>query len=124
MPYTIKVSKDNKFIETISIGAMNNAVARQQNLEAQALGFEHNIDRFLVDVTESRFEGSALDHYGFANESVMKAEQYNRYARVAILVHPEDDSHNFIETVSRNAGFDITIFRDRDAAVHHLTHDL
>jgi hypothetical protein len=124
MSYKIAVSKDKKYIEVKSTGVMNNAVARQQNKEVQSLGFALNIDRFLVDVSESRYEEGIVGHYEFINNRKMPENQYNRYARIALLVHPDDDSHNFVETVSRNAGFDITIFRDRDAAVHHLTHDL
>jgi hypothetical protein len=40
--------------------------------------------------------------------------------RVAVLVRPEDHSHDFAETVTKNAGQDITIFRDREAAINHL----
>ena len=124
MSYTISVSEDRKYIITISIGKLDNEIARQQNMEAQALGKQMGIDRFFVDMVESRYEGGPIAHYEFANSRKLSPDQYNRYARVAILVQEDDHSHDFVETVSRNAGFDITIFRDREEAIHHLTHDL
>jgi hypothetical protein len=124
MPYTITVSEDKKYIVTKSVGGVNNNTAKQQNIAAQAVGFEYNIDRFLVDLIESSYEGTILDQYEFTYRKTMTEDQYNRYARIAILVNPDDHSHDFIETVGRNAGFNITIFCDRDAAIQHLIHDL
>jgi hypothetical protein len=40
---------------------------------------------------------------------------------VALLVDPEDHSHDFVETVGRNAGLNVTLFRDRDAAKQYLS---
>ena len=124
MPYTITVSEDKKYIISKSIGGFTNEMARQQNIDGYALGLKLGIDRFLVDLIDSPYEGSAIDHYEFANTRTEEQEQYNRYSRVALLVHPDDHSHDFFETVSRNAGFDVTIFRDREAAIQHLIHDL
>jgi hypothetical protein len=44
----------------------------------------------------------------------------DRAARVAILVRPDDISHNFVETVSRNAGYNVRVFRERKAAIDWL----
>jgi hypothetical protein len=124
MPYKITVSDDKKYIITKSIGGLNNDIAGQQNREAQALAMELGIDRFLVDMVESSYEGGPIEHYEFANTRDFTPDRYNRYARVAILVRPDDDSHDFFETVARNAGFDITIFRNREEAIQHLIGDM
>ncbi len=41
----------------------------------------------------------------------------NRNSRIAILVDLNDKSHNFIETVLRNAGYNCRIFFNEDAVV-------
>ena len=46
------------------------------------------------------------------------------FARVALLVSPGDHSHDFVETAARNAYLDVTLFRDKDAAVRHLLQGL
>lgn len=43
---------------------------------------------------------------------------------VALLVSPDDHSHDFIETVARNAGLNVTIFTDLQAAKAYLTGDI
>ena len=45
---------------------------------------------------------------------------FARSAHVAILVSPDDRSHDFIETVNRNAGYNVRVFRDADAAISWL----
>ena len=124
MPYTITVSDDKKYIISKSTGGFTNEMARQQNVDGYALGLKLGINRFLIDVVDSTYEGTPIDHYEFANTRTESQKQYSHYSRIAILVHPLDHSHDFFETVSRNAGFDVTIFRDREEAIQHLIHDL
>jgi len=40
--------------------------------------------------------------------------------RVAILVDPEDKSHDFNEIVLNNIGMPVVLFRDWDQAVQYL----
>lgn len=42
----------------------------------------------------------------------------------ALQVSPDDHSHDFIETVARNAGLSVTIFTDLQAAKAYLTEDV
>ncbi|MHB9027638.1 MAG: hypothetical protein ACYC9O_02595 [Candidatus Latescibacterota bacterium] len=72
-----------------------------------------------MDVTESRNIESSTKGYQFAHSDMM-TDKIDRFARVAMLVSPGDHSHDFIETVSRNAGLNVTLFRDREQAVRHL----
>ena len=44
----------------------------------------------------------------------------DRFACFAALVDPYEHTHDFFEAVARGAGFDFTLFRDRDLAVEHL----
>ena len=58
----------------------------------------------------------------FAYKDMQLAEGIDLNAIVATLVSPDDHSHDFIETVSRNAGLNVTLFTDLDLAKQHLRH--
>lgn len=63
--------------------------------------WELGINKYLVDFTETRNTDTVLDSYEFAYKDMVGIEGL---ARVATLVSPGDNSHNFIETVAINAG--------------------
>ncbi len=119
MNYTITVSEDGLYIILTIVGTIGRRSAMPPNVEAHALGERLGIQRYLVDVTGARNREPAVDAYEFAHRDLAGAP-LNRFARVALLVAPDDHSHDFVETVSRNAGHDVTLFRDRAAAVAHL----
>lgn len=58
--------------------------------------------------------------FKFAYEDIIAPPGIDKKARVAILASPEDHSHDFVETATRNAGLDVTLFRDRGLAIRHL----
>ena len=121
MKYTIKPSKDGKYIILTIVGEINSQSAMKQNLEAHALGKELGINRYLVDVTEARNTDSVLESYEFANIDMRETEGFDIHAQVATLVSPGDHSHDFIETVARNSGLSVKIFTDPDLARQYLT---
>jgi hypothetical protein len=123
MKYTIRPSKDGKYIILKIVGEINSQSAMNQNLEAHAMGRELGINRYLVDVTEARNTDSAADSFNFANKDMKETEGIDVYARVATLVSPEDHSHDFIETVTRNSGLFVKIFTDPDLARQFLTEE-
>ncbi len=120
MSYTIGLSDDHKYIVIKVKGEMTSKLAMQQNVEAHALGTRLGIHLYLVDVTEARNVDTAVSTYNFANEDMHEEPVIDVHARVAMLVSPEDHSHDFVETTSRNAGLDVTLFRDRKLAIRHL----
>ena len=122
MSCTINASENGKYIIQKVIGTYNRKLALKNDIEAHALGKKLGINRYLVDVVECINTESSAEKYKFAYED-MKTESIDRSARVAILTHPDDHSHDFIETVIRNAGFDVTLFRDRKLAIKHLCDD-
>jgi hypothetical protein len=121
MKYTIKPSKDGKYIILTVVGEINRQSAMKQNLEAHALGKKLGINRHLVDVTEARNTDSVAESYDFAYTDMKETEGIDIYARVATLVSPGDHSHDFIETVARNSGLNVKIFTDPDLARQFLT---
>ena len=99
---------------------INRETAMRNNREAHALGQKLGITSYLVDVTEARNTDSVMDSYNFAYSDMPNAEDIDKTARVALLVNPDDTSHDFIETVARNAGLSVTKFTDRELAISFI----
>ena len=118
----MNASDDGSYVILKVTGTITHDRALKYDLEAHAFGAARGISRYLMDLTECRNVDSTTGKYRFAYED-MKSPGIDRRARVALLVNPDDHSHDFIETVCQNAGLDVTLFTDRAAAVRHLRRD-
>ena len=123
MSYSVKPSEDGKYIILKHWGEIDRKLTTQRNLEAHALGAELGITRHLVDLTEAKHVDTVINTYEFAYKDMRLLPGINKDARVAVLVSPDDHSHDFVETVTRNAGQNVTLFRNREAAIRHLLKD-
>lgn len=121
MAHSIEVSPCGRYIILTATGDYTRALAMADNLEAHALGAKLGIRRYLVDVTGARNIESVLDQYEFAYQDMAVDEGIDRHARVALLVAPEDHSHDFVAVAVANSGVDIRLFTDRAEAERHLT---
>lgn len=117
---TNTVSPNGKYIIQKIVGEINAEIALDLNRETHALGRRLGIRYYLSDLTECRNTDSMFDNYNFAYNDMPADPGIDRSARVALLVAPEDHSHDFVETACRNAGLNVTLFRDRDKAIRHL----
>jgi len=120
MTYSITASDDKKYIIVKVVGTISRQLAIQYNLEAHALGKELGIDRFLLDFTECKNTDTVMRNYKYVYDD-MKNPGINQAARTAMLVSPNEHSHDFIEALFRDAGADVTLFHDRELALWHLT---
>ena len=120
MSSTINLSEDGTYIFVKVHGEINRQLAMQQNLEAHALGAKLNIHLYLVDLLESQNTDSVVQNYNFAYQDMKMEPGIDRFARVAMIVRPDDHSHDFVEVVLRNAGQNVRIFTDRAAAMDYL----
>ena len=124
MSYSIKPSDDGNYIILKHWGEINRELTTKRNLEAHALGAELGITRHLVDLTEAKHVDTVTNTYEFAYKDMRFLSGIKKNARVAVLVSPDDHSHDFVATVARNAGQNVTLFRDREAAIQHLLKNL
>ena len=120
MSHKLNVSDDQKYIIMTATGELTNEIADQQMADLYKLANEMGIKNFLIDLVNCRFVGSTIEQYEYASSEVPESGFVNRGDKFAFLVHPDDHSHDFVETVSRNSGFDVTLFRDREKAINHL----
>jgi hypothetical protein len=121
MEYQITLSEDRRYIVITVRGDINRHSAMQINQEAHEMGRKIGVNRYLMDVRESRNTDSVVDQYEFAYRDMQCCEKIDRFARVAMLVSPEDHSHDFIATVCVNSGLNVAQFTDLQQAIHFLT---
>ena len=114
------ISPDGKYIIHTIVGEINARIANELNHDLVEMGRRHNINRYLTDLTECRNVDSVVDNYNFAYRDLPSDPAINRSDRVALLVAAEDHSHDFIAITCQNAGFNVTLFRDREEAIRHL----
>lgn len=119
MNYSIEIIDEHNFIQLTIRGEITREKAFAMNQEAHKLGKENGIRKYLVDVTEARNVDTVLNNYEIAHKD-MDNEMINRYSRVAFLAHPDDHSHDFIETVFQNAGHLVKLFRNKEEALLYL----
>jgi len=120
MDYTITPSIDGMIIMLKIKGNITRKTAMQMNLEAHALGRQLKVRRYLVDATEAKNVDDPLDDYEFAHWDMRQMEGIDKQARVAALVSPNDHSHDFMETVSKNAGLHFKLFTDPVEAKQYI----
>ena len=119
MQYTISLSADGTFIILKYVGDITRKSVVAPTIEAHALGNEMKIDRFLVDATEATNVETVLENYEFVNLD-LPTMPLDKFARIALLVRPDDHSHDFVVTAARNSHVAITLFVDRELAERHL----
>ncbi len=118
MEHHISPSADGKYIILKYVGNITARLAINPTIEAHVLGEKLKIDRYLVDATEARNVDTVLENYTFVHEYIKG--KVNMYARVALLVAPDDSSHDFIVTASQNVSSNMRKFTDRESAERYL----
>lgn len=120
MHYSIKLADNNDYIAMKVYGPMNRQIVMEMFMESCTLGKEHGIKKFFMNLTDAINDDSTTDQYHLANTDLATADFVDRTAKVAALVAPNDHSHDFIETVIRNVGFNLRLFRKREDAMEFL----
>lgn len=120
MEYSITPEGTGKYIIIKIKGNLRRQDSMQIITEAYDVGAELGIQQYLMDVTEASHSWPLGVDYVFVNQDLQHQIKFNRSARTAVLVSPEDVSHDFILTVAMNAGLNINVFRDRDDALEFL----
>lgn len=114
------VSGDGRYVISTVTGDFAAKEMLAAVLEAYKFAEEHGITRQLADVTKARNVDSVSRNYDFAYSEFQAVVAIDKRLRVAILVSPDDHSHDFAETVMQNAGLNVALFRDRDRAIAYL----
>lgn len=119
MSFEIKVSDSGKYIVLRVNENMTRELAERLGTEALYLGSKENITCYLYDLRNSVNVESINANYIFANQDMKKLET-NPSNKIAMLTSPSDRSHDFVEIVLRNAGFNVKLFVDEAEALTWL----
>lgn len=120
MSHIISTPDDAKYIELKFLVDFTREKAIQGIIESHTLGRKIEVNRYLVDLRGVRNNASVFTTYEFSYRDLIFHPEFDKAARVVLLVDADDHSHDFSETVLRNAGMNVRLFRDRDLAVQHL----
>lgn len=120
MNYSVKVSEEGDCILVDVNGNIDGRTAFQFTTESYKLGKRLGITKYFVDLRNSRNIQKVGDKYHLVNQDLINVPEINKGAKVSCIVNPDDHSHDFIETLMRNSGFNFTIFRDINEAHNHL----
>lgn len=123
MSYTIEISESGKFFRIRVEGEVSVELANEWSMELMELSSVRGIQRYLFDTRTARNVSSMVQNYNFAYHDSHEL-QLSRSARSVILACQEDDSHNFVVTTMRNAGFNVKLFTDESSAVAWLEEEV
>lgn len=116
MGHTVFLSDCGRFVVCRVHDDITIERARQFTEDTVAFGKRHQITLFLYDVRGVRNIETVFRNYQFANEDMARMN-VDRAGSVAVVTDPDDHSHDFVETAIRNAGYDVRMFCDHDAAL-------
>jgi hypothetical protein len=122
MKYKIFKSENNRYIVVQVVEPMSRDLAIEIAIEVDKKRKEFNIKNLLYDMRSSKNVESITTNYFFAYEDLKKIN-IDKSMRVAILANPSDDSHDFVGTAIRNAGYNVCLFKEERLAVGWLEED-
>ena len=119
MSYEIRTSENGRYIICRVTQSITVELAREFTIALDQLSRSQRIKRFLVDVRGAPNVASVFQNFDFANKDMADLD-LQRDVRSAILVGANDRSHDFVETVTQNAGYGVRVFDDEAAAIAWL----
>jgi hypothetical protein len=122
MDYNLTLAPDGSYAVLTIDKDVTPASTVERQRAMQAFATAHGVSRFLLDTRGKRYTGSDFDLYTFARRT-LPTESFDRRWRVALVTSHDDDSHDFLETVARNVGYNVMVFKDYDKGVAWLTGD-
>lgn len=117
--YAIDVSEPDHFIRVRVFAPLTRGLAREVAMALKQLDEKIDGTGFLADVRGAPNIGGPANNYEFAYKD-MAAMGLSRSKRAAILADPGESTHNFPETVIRNAGYNVRLFFDEAQAIDWL----
>jgi hypothetical protein len=123
MNYKTFLSENGKYAVCEVTGVITEENALEFTEASNQLIHAANVRRLLTDVRNASNKLDVLENYSYAYDS-MGDLNLRKDIRTAILVDKNDRSHDFMETVALNAGYNVRIFRDKEAAISWLNEDM
>lgn len=122
MSHKIFLSENGKYLVCEVTGLITFDILREFASELNSISRATGVKRLLHDVRYATNVINISQNYKYAYED-MDGLELQRDVRSAILTDPADRTHDFVETVSQNAGYNVRIFHDEDAAISWLNEE-
>jgi hypothetical protein len=122
MQYKITPAPDNSYIFCKVTGNITAIEALEINMELHSVGKKFKIKKYLIDMTQCQNVDTVFNTYQYAYKDLRNAP-IDLSAQTAVLISPEDHSHDFLETVLANSGVNILYFRELEKAEKYLFGD-
>ncbi len=117
--YTLSIPTSEDYVLIDINSPMTVELGLRCGREAAELGKQRRINRFLFDLRGAPNVEPVLPNYNFAYKDLQRFG-FSHMARSALLTDAEDKSHDFLETLFINAGYEVRLFRDEAQAVAWL----
>ena len=119
LEYQIALSDDGSYIRITFFVDMTNELAERSLFEGYRLSEETGVLKHLIDVTRVRSAQSTTDMYMLAYKRLSVSPLYRNF-KIAVVTHPDDNSHDFVETLLLNIGANGKVFKNEDKAIAWL----
>jgi hypothetical protein len=119
LKYEIALADDGSYIRNTVFVDMTNELVEGFLGDIYRISEESGIFKHLADVSRVHSTQSIADMYWLSYE-VFQSSPVFKILEIAILTHPDDQSHDFIETLLINIGVMGKIFRNEDDALSWL----
>ena len=120
MDYLIGISDDRSFVIVNLKKKVPSIYVLIFTQETVRLAKKFGINSFLFDIRTIDNTWGTIEKYTFAKDLEKFGRQ--RHDKVALLVAAGNKTHSFIETVTRNQGYNTRIFTRNKDAVAWLKH--
>jgi hypothetical protein len=119
MSFEVSLADSGKYVICRVCDPITTEFALQFGKAATETSQQYGLARQLYDVRSVRNVDSIYHNYDFAYKDMVNLDlEFDN--RAAILVDPADRSHDFVEVVSRNAGYNVRVFVDEQQAIAWL----
>jgi hypothetical protein len=119
MDFEIRVVEPKQYVLLRVNSDITMDVAHRFTKELANVTDANYLYQILCDVRGVRNVSSIIENYKYAYNDVQSLG-LKHCIHSAVLASPNDDSHNFIETVTQNAGYRVKIFRAENQAIDWL----
>ena len=119
MSYKITISENGEYIIGKIYGPLNRETAQQLTREYVKIINSTGIKKILNDVRDAPDAMGIFNDYEFAYKDT-KALNLPMDIQAAFVTAPNDNTHNFHETVAVNAGYFVKVFKEIESAVTWL----
>ncbi len=120
MDYEISISDPKAFLYIRINVPVTSDLVKTFIKDAIRKNNELELEKLLIDVRGVKNIASTWNNYNLVYRE-LKEMGFNRGWKIAILVSPEDSSHDFIETLAKNAGYHCKLFREENRAIEWLS---